>query len=611
MPTATVPSIKRIFIIAGLILLIAAAHAPIFRAGFVWDDTALILRDPLIRSWRLVPEGFQHFLFIDATPSNFFRPLQRLSYTLEYWAFALRPPGYHLGNLCLHLAAAAVLFLFTRAFLRLYIAAEKLQLAIASAATFAWAIHPVHSPVVDYVSGCADSLAAIFGFLALYFTVCAVEVPRPEALKFHGLAGTALLAAGLSKESGLIFIPLCLALLFLRKNWRDLVPSAVAVAFTITIYLTLRLQAGESPLPRPVTPVPLLARPIIAARALAEYAGLVAFPWNLHVERDVNTRASGASDAGLTANAWRELETIAGVVLLIGLFLWIKRSREREPCVFGLLLFTVISYLPISGLFSLNATVAEHWIYVPSAFFLAALAIEYTQLQLRRRRQMRRTMIVFALVWITFLGVRTFWRTEDWRDQRTFLEKTIAAGGDSSRMLINLGGLEMSEGNLDRADQLLRAVLAREPQQPFALLNLAAVAVKKHDFSHARNFAERALKSPFTEAQAQEMLAIVEQNQTGQLNLIRLRLASRTTPCTWSIEKRYLRALEQSGNTEVAVTELQGLLRSDWFRAESWKLLQECLVKLGRSGEAMDALSYARLYDVHLAEYQPVISYLH
>ena len=59
----------------------SASYAPAVRNGFVWDDTALILRDPLIRSWRLIPEGFQHFLFTDATASDFYRPIQRLTYT--------------------------------------------------------------------------------------------------------------------------------------------------------------------------------------------------------------------------------------------------------------------------------------------------------------------------------------------------------------------------------------------------------------------------------------------------------------------------------------------------------------------------------------------------
>jgi len=80
---------------SGAVLILLAAvffiYAPASRNGFVWDDTALVLRDPLIRSWRLIPEGFNHFLFVDATASDFYRPIQRLTYTLDYPAFAFQP----------------------------------------------------------------------------------------------------------------------------------------------------------------------------------------------------------------------------------------------------------------------------------------------------------------------------------------------------------------------------------------------------------------------------------------------------------------------------------------------------------------------------------------
>ena len=85
-----------LLIIAGVF----ASYAPALRDGFVWDDTALILRDPLIRSWRLIPEGFNHFLFVDATASDFYRPLQRLTYTLDYAAFAAAHSAQRHCGLC-------------------------------------------------------------------------------------------------------------------------------------------------------------------------------------------------------------------------------------------------------------------------------------------------------------------------------------------------------------------------------------------------------------------------------------------------------------------------------------------------------------------------------
>src|SRR6266436_161353 len=122
---------QRMIICGVLVALIFAAHAPALRATFVWDDTALVLRDPLIRSWRLIPEGFQRFLFVDATPSNFYRPVQRLSYTLEYWAFAFRPAAYHLTNILLHTPTAIALFIFALALLRLYQFDKRKRIGVA------------------------------------------------------------------------------------------------------------------------------------------------------------------------------------------------------------------------------------------------------------------------------------------------------------------------------------------------------------------------------------------------------------------------------------------------------------------------------------------------
>jgi len=80
--------VKKIWAALILIAVVFISYAPAVRNGFVWDDTALVLRDPLIRSWRLIPEGFNHFLFVDATASDFYRPIRRLIYTIDYAAFA-------------------------------------------------------------------------------------------------------------------------------------------------------------------------------------------------------------------------------------------------------------------------------------------------------------------------------------------------------------------------------------------------------------------------------------------------------------------------------------------------------------------------------------------
>jgi Flp pilus assembly protein TadD len=593
---------QRLIICATLVVLVFIAHAPALRATFVWDDTALVLRDPLIRSWRLIPEGFQHFLFVDATPSNFYRPLQRLTYTLEYWRFAFRPGPYHFTNILLHSAAAIAFFVFAQTLLRFYGTVERRSTIIAAVASLAWALHPVHSGVVDYVAGRADSLAALFGFVGLYCLVRALNFQKGVPWKFCVLSGVALLASALSKETGLVFAGLAIILILLTKKSRALPAFGIALISVVAIYTTLRNQVPSVKVPQLSPPAPALVRPIIAARSLAEYADVVIAPMNLHMERDVESHPWGYEPASLTAGAWRELQTLAGIIVLGVLLWWTWRSWKRAPAIFTLLIFAGVSYLPVCGFFSLNANIAEHWTYVPSAFLLLAITLQVTPIVEGNRAAFSWTIAIAAL-WIVFLGVRTFIRAQDWRDPRTFFTRTIAAGGDSARMLINLGGLELSEGHLEKAETLFQRALAKSPEQPFALLNLAAVALKRNDLKTARGFLERAQKNSVSLGQAEEMLAMVEQKEKSQINLSRLRLATQTNPPSWAIMRRYLAGLAVTGQLPEAVAELQVLLQTEWYRAESWQLLSEYLTRLGQTEKANAAQAKARALDVHLNDH--------
>jgi len=597
--------VKKYLAVLLIIAGVFASYAPGLRDGFVWDDTALILRDPLIRSWRLIPEAFNHFLFVDATASNFYRPLQRLTYTLDYAAFAFRSGPYHAASILWHAAAAIALFVFAEELLLAFGIERRKRLWIAFLAVLVWAIHPVESAAVVYVSGRADPLAATFGFFGLYLFLLSLRAIGQRKLFFLFGAGVALLLSALSKETGLIFLTIGITFFVLKKNWINMCKAVAVAAFVCAIYFSLRSAAEHIPPPALSGPAPSLVRPIIVARAVAEYGGLILLPLHLHMDRDVETHPSGFNQASLSGAAWRELQTLLGIVLIAAVTYWMVRARKRNPAAFACLLFTLICYLPISGIVALNASVAEHWIYLPSAFFFLAAAVEVGAFLENREPPRRSTIKLGALllfiVWLAFLGARTFIRTFDWKDQRTFLERTIVSGGNSARMLINLGDLELSEGKLEDAAVHLHAALQKKPEQPLAVINLAAVALKQNDFKAAREQLQRATKMPLVEAQAHELLAVLENKENGRVDLLRLRLAARTGPPNWSIEKRYVKVLDESGATAQAITELQTCLRPQWYRAESWQLLSQLFVKAGREKEAAEALARANAYDVHLA----------
>ncbi len=271
-----------------VLTIIAATFAvywPSLKNQFVWDDTALILRDPFIRSWQLIVEGFRHFLFTDATASNFYRPLQRLSYTFDYALYGFHPWGYHLTSIALHAAAAVALFFFVQKLIaRAGSAGSSNSPVLPWLAALAWAVHPVHSAAVSYIAGRADVLAALFGFSGLYFGLSALgKKSRLRAwLASFCFPGPAML----SKESGVGALLIWLAvLLCLREStaFRRWLVIAMAI---FAIYCGLRFTAESTPLP-PEKPSALLTRPILIARAYGVYSGLLVAPINLHMERDI------------------------------------------------------------------------------------------------------------------------------------------------------------------------------------------------------------------------------------------------------------------------------------------------------------------------------------
>jgi tetratricopeptide (TPR) repeat protein len=593
--------VKRLLALLLICLVAGLTYAPALRDGFVWDDTALVLRDPILRSWRLIPEGFNHFLYNDATPSDFYRPVQRVGYTLVYWGAGFNAAAFHALSLLAHLAASLALFAFAENLLGALGVAPARARWIALIAALLWSIHPVNSAAVVYVAGLADPLAAAFGFSACALLLRSLQSPGRQAAVCQVLCGLAFLLSVLSKETGFVFLAIGLLLWLALGNRRKLWQLALVFAFVGALYVILRTGAEHFPTPPPRQSA-LILRPITVARAFAEYAGLIVLPINLHMDREVDASFAGPQGAVLNASAWRELQALAGVILIVAFIYWMLRARRRNRAEFLLLLCATIAYLPVSGVWLLNAAVAEHWLYLPLAFLLLAVAVALSDLAQNYLMARPARIVASALIatWAIFLAGRTFIRTFDWKDQRTFLERNIAAGGDSARMLINLGGLDLSEDRLEPARQHLQVALRKEPDQPLAVLNLATLALKQNDYKTARELLLRATNMPIVDARAHELLAVLDNKEKGQADLMRMRLAARTGPPDWSIEKRYIRLLDETGLTAQAIGEAEHCLGTDWYRADTWKLYAQLLQKAGKGDPAAIAMEKARAYDVHL-----------
>lgn len=84
------------------------------------------------------------------SPSNYYRPLQMLSYSLDYFFWRLNPIGYHLMNILIHSLNSFLEFLL------LYLVFKDKILALFAAVFFC--VHPIHIGVVSVIGGRSNIL---------------------------------------------------------------------------------------------------------------------------------------------------------------------------------------------------------------------------------------------------------------------------------------------------------------------------------------------------------------------------------------------------------------------------------------------------------------------
>jgi hypothetical protein len=155
------------------LILVAVAYLPGLRGGFVYDDLAMVVRNPRITSFSHLPEMLTQPMldFLDpqtAAQVGYWRPVAGLALTLGYTLTGGEALGFHLVSLALHLAAVAIAF-------RLGWRLSKNR-AFAFAGALLFGLHPTHVEGVSWVSAINDPLFGLFSLLAL---------PRRSAPKPH------------------------------------------------------------------------------------------------------------------------------------------------------------------------------------------------------------------------------------------------------------------------------------------------------------------------------------------------------------------------------------------------------------------------------------------
>jgi Flp pilus assembly protein TadD len=603
-------SFQKTWLCCGLLALIGfAVHAPALQGQLIWDDQYLARDNPFIKSPLLALEAFRHYLFLDSFSAHY-RPVQNLSFMLDYVLWNTNTFGFHLTNVLLHIGAGILLyFLLRRLLASLATPPSRIRPALlAFLLAAAWVVHPVHSAAVDYISGRADSLVFVFAAAGWILFLKSREV---RGRWLGALLAFVAVAAGLlalcSRETGLIWLGLFLLYLigFDRTSSGRTKLGVIAICFLLVgTYAGLRHLPEQRSGPAPSMGWSAPVRGMLMLRALGDYSRLMLFPANLHMERTIFNGPAFNSESAREAAVELEYLSIIGAITFLSFVAaayW--RGPARRLRIFGAAWF-LIGFLPISNLFDLNATVAEHWLYLPSVGFLIFMSGCFTEFPWRR------CSTIATVAFIIVLAARSFYRSDDWVDPRAFYERTAAAGGTSCRVSVNLGQIYAGAGDYARAEKIYRRILTIEPDYTIARNNLADALAHlgrqpeaERILGEATAGAHQSRKDyPRTWIAAANLARVLASRDEADSALTVLHNARRDYPDTWELLSYESELLRRKGRLDEAVAVIRPYAEKRWWHYPSWMALGRILAEKGEVAEADAALRHASWLDVRSAE---------
>jgi Flp pilus assembly protein TadD len=466
---------------AGILLLAVLAYVNSFPGAFILDDLALVRDNPLVAHPRLWPILTSDYWGGD-TNSGLYRPLTILSFAANRLVLGPEPWGFHLVNVLLHAIVALLVFLVIENWCG--------QRPIAWLAAALFAVHPIHTEVVNEVVGRGELLAAAFGLLALWLA-------RRPGRGNAALALVAVAAALFSKEHAAVLLILLLfadwflsARQRLSRHWS----FYFALGLLGAAWLALRafgVSRSVPPLPKDPYFVPLaFAEPWVrvttALKLQWQALGKLVLPLDLQA-------AYATADPGAML---LQPGTIAGMaVLVVSLLLaggvaW--GVRRRQPLALPAALY-LLSILPASNLFFVTGvTFAERLAYFPSIWFCVAVAMAVVgaaQSWKRFSRPWIAGVVVGALLLATWL------RNPDFADPVRLWRKDVATSPENILAWMYLGSALFESTRTNEAEQAFRRMIELAPDFPEGLRTYADFLLQAGRPAEAAVLALRAIQN--------------------------------------------------------------------------------------------------------------------
>lgn len=434
-----------------LAMLATAAYLTSFVGTFQFDDWAVIVDEERVHSlaawWASMPG---------------IRPVLKLSYALN-WQSGLGLAGFHAVNLAIHLANT----LLTCALLGRLAAPPP----AAFVAALVFALHPVQTEAVTYVSGRSASLAAAFALASLL----AWQAARDPALgvsrrALAWVASLALFLLALGTRETVFVVPAALVLLALcdaqrPARWRAALLAALPHGLVL---IAAGLAAATLPrywmlLESSFTARDLGVNLFTQLHAIAYLIGQLLMPWRLNADPVLPL-----------VTAWTPA-TMALALAYASAISFALGSLRRRPAISLGILWFFLWLAPTNSLLPRLDLVNDRQLYVAiigPAWLIGCAAAWLMERARAVHRMAARGLAVAAIALLACLGTLTTQRNLVYASEIAFWSDVAAKSPTNARAAGNLGYALALAGRTAEAEAELRRALALDPQYTRAAINL-------------------------------------------------------------------------------------------------------------------------------------------
>lgn len=465
-----------------LAALVLASYANSFRNGFVSDDIAGFLRNENIGKFSSIFAGSMHFSL-----ANFFQ-------FIAFHIGGLHPFTFRIINILSHLGCVVIIYILL---------SLSMNKRVATIAASLFAVHPILTESVSWISGGLYSMYAFFFLLSFLFYLFSESNP-----KYFRYSIIFFILSILSSEKALalflVFALYELAFGSLRYNWKRIMPFFSISLFLLILYvakISYRVSAVESQTYQASGGMynPLVQLPV----AIGSYLKLIFWPVRLTLYQTEMSFSQG-----------QYIIFLLILLAFLGAVIW---SYLKNKNVFFWLVFFVITLLPTLTPFKISWIVAERYVYLGTLGIIVCVAMLFDRfIKLNENSKM---VGYFALVIIVAsLSVRTIVRNKDWKSEDTLWIATAQVAPSGQQIHNNLGDVYARQGDMNRAVEEFKKAIEINPNYADAYHNLGNTYQQMGQIDLAVENYQKALSINPNLWQSYENLAAIYFNQ-GQSDL--------------------------------------------------------------------------------------------